>query len=36
MRQHNIDLEPYQSLWRLVVGYMQRFELANKLDVFPE
>ena len=36
MRQYNTDLEPYQSLWRLAVGYMQRFEQANGLDVFPE
>jgi hypothetical protein len=36
MRQHNVDLEPYQGLWRLAVGYMQRYEQANQLDVFPE
>jgi hypothetical protein len=34
MRQHNIDLEPYRSLWRLAVGYMQRYEQANGLDEF--
>lgn len=34
MRQYNIDLEPYQSLWRLAVGYMQRYEQAHQLDRF--
>jgi hypothetical protein len=36
MRQHNTDLEPYQSLWRLAVGYMLRFEQANQMDVLSE
>ena len=36
MRQHNTDLEPYQSLWRLAVGYMLRFEQAQGLDAFPQ
>lgn len=36
MRQHNTDLEPYQSLWRLATNYMLRFEQANGLDKFPE
>ena len=36
MLQHNTDLEPYQSLWRLAVGYMLRFEQANQMDAFPE
>ena len=30
IEQHNTDLEPYRSLWRLVAGYLQDYEAQNQ------
>jgi HTH-type transcriptional regulator / antitoxin HigA len=33
--QHNTDLEPHRSLWRLVAGYLLEWEKAHEVGVAP-